>query len=117
MTQTLATLAVKIKQEQEFTGTTSMMHSTVRKLTAAAGSALQLSHVESEMKVETNKGVQPHKVPGVNIAPFVVRLKWLTMEEILKYTHKEPSSTPSQIHLSKTPPTKVRSSSLSKNLK
>ena len=39
------------------------------------------------------------------------------MEEILKYTHKEPSSTPVHIHLSKTLPTKVRSSSLSKKRK
>ena len=36
---TLATLAAKIKQEQEFTCTTLMVQSTLRKHTAAAGSA------------------------------------------------------------------------------
>ena len=54
---TLATLVAKIKQEQEFTGTTLMMHSTVRKPTAAAGSASQLSLVKFEIKAETNAGV------------------------------------------------------------
>ena len=54
---TLATLVAKIKQEQEFTGTISMVQSTLRKPTAAAGGASQLSCVESELKVETNVGV------------------------------------------------------------
>ena len=35
----------------------------------------------------------------------------------MKYTCKEPSTTPVQMHLTKTLPTKVRSSSVSKKLK
>ena len=94
-----------------------MVQSTLRKPTAAAGSASHLSHVESELKAETNVGVRPHKVSRVNIALFCVRLQWLTMEEIMKYTCKEPSTIPVQMHSTKTLPTKVRSSSVSKKLK
>ena len=89
----LANLASKIKQEQEFMGTTPKLQSTSKRPTAAAGSAFQLPCVETELKAETSMVIWPSKVSGVNTSPFCVKLKHLMVEEISKYTHDKTTIT------------------------
>ena len=110
----LANLASKIKQEQEFTGTTPKLQSTSKRPTAAAGSASQFPHVETELKAKTSMVIQPRKVPEVNTSPFCVKLKCLTVEEISKYTCGKTMITQPQVRISEAKKLKVRSSSTSK---
>ena len=111
---TLANLASKVKQEQQFTGTMPKLQSTSKRPIAATGSASQFPHVETELKAETSVVIRPSKVPGVNTSPFCVKLKHLTVEEISKYTHGKITITQPQVHIFEAKKLKVRSSSTSK---